>query len=313
MSSATPFLSAVPSSKRKRTRDDDDERESSEKRVRPHSHCEERPNSADMHSNRSFDPPADALSRPMSTPNITPSNTANSSPFSLHSTVPSPADDMDMDHEMADNFSLAGSHSPTSPAHPWSDAQFRPPKAHAPSPFMTDASPHYQLSGGRMPTPIYNNFPTAMPPPRESRTHSDVSAISIGDPAHLSPAFASRQTCPSMLQMWKRQEREEPRHSLPFSPISEGASDMDNSTLWTSSQLSRLSVSNDDGMDMDMDMETNEAPAPVDGGPVTPRTGRARSGAFTEKKRYVFGYREDCEKCRNRVPGHVSHFYRAEG
>lgn len=106
-----------------------------------------------------------------------------------------------------------------------------------------------------------------------------------------------------------------------------------------SSQLSRLSVSQDGMMDVDERMMWSQhsgmmqrsssslGPESAGGGltfdvtpptPTTPgRTGRARSGAFSasdggggEKggRRVVFGFREDCEKCRMRVPGHFAHF-----
>jgi hypothetical protein len=103
-----------------------------------------------------------------------------------------------------------------------------------------------------------------------------------------------------------------------------------------SSQLSRLSVSQGDGM-MELDASTawsqrSSSLDPGGGGeygrgglmfdvtpptPTTPgRTGRARSGAFSASstpqdkggRRVVFGYREDCEKCRMRFPGHFAHF-----
>lgn len=61
-------------------------------------------------------------------------------------------------------------------------------------------------------------------------------------------------------------------------------------------------------------------PTTATGTPQTPevhvRKQRARSGAFTSprdsdtSKKFSMGYREDCEKCRNRVPGHMNHFLR---
>ncbi|KAF2226494.1 hypothetical protein BDZ85DRAFT_293444 [Elsinoe ampelina] len=78
-------------------------------------------------------------------------------------------------------------------------------------------------------------------------------------------------------------------------------------TTAAGSQLSLLSVN-------DMD---------VDSGSVTPvrqgsdngsfmRRQRQRSGAFISPpevaKKIQFGYRADCEKCRNKVPGHMNHF-----
>lgn len=94
-----------------------------------------------------------------------------------------------------------------------------------------------------------------------------------------------------------RNRLEQRDHAMP-SPITEG--DMDATTTLTGSQLARLSVSGGEDMDTDEGLVVETS--------TTPRKGRARSGAFTEKRKYAVGYREDCEKCRNRVPGHYSHF-----
>lgn len=116
----------------------------------------------------------------------------------------------------------------------------------------------------------------------------------------------------------------------------DGAFDMDMSMSndFPSSQLSRLSVSQDAMMDVDngvhwsqnsgfLSTRQSSEGLTFDVTPPTPttpgRTGRARSGAFSasstphpqEKaggRRVVFGYREDCEKCRMRFPGHFAHF-----
>ncbi|KAH8732182.1 hypothetical protein GQ44DRAFT_766334 [Phaeosphaeriaceae sp. PMI808] len=82
------------------------------------------------------------------------------------------------------------------------------------------------------------------------------------------------------------------------SPISEDEDIPDTPTAITQSQLSRLSFSQDN-------MDTEDPPA-VSSSPA-PR-GRKRSGAFTGMARFSMGYRDDCEKCRQRVPGHYSHF-----
>ena len=99
-------------------------------------------------------------------------------------------------------------------------------------------------------------------------------------------------------------------------------------TEYASSQLERLSVSQgDDGMEWDsassvMNSQgyrqqgaTTDEGVDVETGavPPTPTTamkmGRARSDAITgSAKRVVFGYREDCAKCRARIPGHWAHF-----
>jgi hypothetical protein len=116
------------------------------------------------------------------------------------------------------------------------------------------------------------------------------------------------------------------------SPLIEDDDDLDlHMAEFPSSQLSRLSVSQDGMMDVDdgrvMWSQNTQRSSSNDGmsfdvAPPTPTTpgriGRARSGAFsasdgggTEGKggrRVVFGFREDCEKCRMRVSGHFAHF-----
>lgn len=72
------------------------------------------------------------------------------------------------------------------------------------------------------------------------------------------------------------------------------------------SQLSMLSVT-----DMDLDMDPPADPV-SQLEPVTVRKQRQRSGAFTSPretpKKFTMGYRDDCDKCRNKVPGHMNHF-----
>lgn len=90
------------------------------------------------------------------------------------------------------------------------------------------------------------------------------------------------------------------------SPISED--EPHTPTTAAGSQLSLLTVT-----DVDMDMDATEPPEPPDPvEPMTVRKQRQRSGAFTSprepSKKFTMGYRDDCEKCRNRVPGHMNHF-----
>ncbi|KAF2396264.1 hypothetical protein EJ06DRAFT_560205 [Trichodelitschia bisporula] len=81
--------------------------------------------------------------------------------------------------------------------------------------------------------------------------------------------------------------------------------------------LSRLSFGGEgEGMDVDYDgggvrsagLEGGDCWADGIVSPVTP--GRKRSGAMVngEKRKVFFGWREDCEKCRARVPGHLAHY-----
>jgi hypothetical protein len=100
-----------------------------------------------------------------------------------------------------------------------------------------------------------------------------------------------------------RQEIEDDRSRRMPSPISEDDDSPDTPTALTQSQLSRLSFSQTNVADQ---MDT-DGPATMFIVPPTPR-GRKRSGALTGMGRFIMGYRDDCDKCRQRVPGHYSHF-----
>ncbi|KAF2500558.1 hypothetical protein BU16DRAFT_557020 [Lophium mytilinum] len=126
-------------------------------------------------------------------------------------------------------------------------------------------------SGGRIPTPIHGAFYSRLP----TRSASDVSSMDLEDLSGL-PVLGR-----------KPHERD---RCMP-SPISEDEA--------TESQLSRLSVGGAEEMDME---DAVRSPSQ------TTKTGRARSGAFTDKRKFSMGYRDDCDKCRARVPGHYSHF-----
>lgn len=81
-------------------------------------------------------------------------------------------------------------------------------------------------------------------------------------------------------------------------------------TTLTGSQLSMLSVSD---MDIDGDGDGDVAtPGRHESDSVLVRKQRQRSGAFISTpeaaRKFSMGYRDDCEKCRNRVPGHMNHF-----
>ena len=89
------------------------------------------------------------------------------------------------------------------------------------------------------------------------------------------------------------------------SPISEDDDIPDTPTSFAQSQLSRLSVTSN--MDLASISEDSDM-APPPGVNTAPAKGRKRSGALSGKGRFSMGYREDCEKCRLRVPGHYSHF-----
>jgi hypothetical protein len=187
------------------------------------------------------------------------------------------SNDIDM---MADDVSIAGSTSPPSPY----NAQFiKPPKpAH-----LNPTPAAEQFNGGRIPTPMFGSFP---------QQHAL-------RPAPIAPPSG-------FLAAPLRHD-----HAIP-SPIRED--EMDADFAYAGSQLSQLSFI-EEGMDVDDEdvtvsslsspslprIMTTNLPPPS---PTTPRTGRARSGAITERRRFFMGYREDCEKCRMKVPNHFAHF-----
>ncbi|THX77518.1 hypothetical protein D6D04_06281 [Aureobasidium pullulans] len=183
------------------------------------------------------------------------------------------SDDMDMD--MRDDFEMAFSQSPELPAS-WKleNTPLRNPRM-----ALDDR-------GSRVPTPIA--LLTTRPKPTPLQGNTSASSTYVASTSMRARLAGSRERFPS--------------------PISED--EAHTPTTATGSQFSLLTVN-----DMDMDAETTPRPAPQ-----TPevhvRKQRARSGAFTSprdsdtSKKFSMGYREDCEKCRNRVPGHMNHFLR---
>lgn len=207
------------------------------------------------------------------------------SPASFMS-LPAPVEFADVDMNIDDNVSIAGSVSPES-TYQLHNSFLR----------ANNKESRDQFHGGRIPTPIHSSFQIGALP----RSLSLGLNNGFGDP--MLPGGFSRQHRPRLLN--------EADHSMP-SPITEDC--FEGPTEITSSQLSRLSVSHnsmddDDDMDMD-DMMSSQQQSP----PVSPtgrgRTGRARSDAIStgQSKRVVFGYRDDCAKCRARMPGHWAHF-----
>jgi hypothetical protein len=189
----------------------------------------------------------------------------------------------DADINMDEEVSIVGSNSPPSPYQ--QQTWLRPAKLNSPN-------VHENFSGGRIPTPIHSNFVIGVPP----RTAIAQSNNMLQD----EEAWSSRLT-----PIRQRPHLMENDHRMP-SPISEDY--IDATTDITSSQLSRLSFNGEDNMEMDIPAHSDAVV------PDTPtRTGRARSGAITagggqEKKRFVVGYRDDCDKCRAKVAGHWAHF-----
>ncbi|KAF5848606.1 hypothetical protein GGP41_009735 [Bipolaris sorokiniana] len=198
---------------------------------------------------------------------------------------------MDYDIDMDDDAD-ARSQPPESPAFSSFGSTFMRPPMLQPSLFNSDSA----TSNGRIPTPIHPCFRRGGMngvgyPISGSAGGLDIDSIRV--PPMQAPPPA-----------WKgpKQGLDEDRSRRMPSPISEDDDIPDTPTAQTQSQLSRLCVSPASTTDA-MDTETR----PTTASPNTPR-GRKRSGALTGMGRFSMGYRDDCEKCRQRVPGHYSHF-----
>lgn len=179
------------------------------------------------------------------------------------------SDDMDMD--MTDDFRMDLSQSPEQPSS-WmlQNTPLRNPRM-----ALDDR-------GSRVPTPTV--LVSSRPKPTPLQGNTSASSAYVASASMRARLAASKERFPS--------------------PISED--EPHTPTTVTGSQFSLLTVT-----DVDMDAASTPRPAPQ-----TPelhvRKQRARSGAFTSprdpSKKFSMGYREDCDKCRNRIPGHMNHF-----
>jgi len=141
----------------------------------------------------------------------------------------------------------------------------------SPGPFQSDPS---LTITGRIPTPIHSQFSASIRSDKPSRPRFSAIDESIED------------TC-------RRNRR------LP-SPISEGEASPAASTL----SFGEMS------MDVDLDKET-----PTKKGHSRSKHSIRQWGGYSDngpatpglKRNFTIGYRADCEKCRNRVPGHNAH------
>ncbi|KAJ4376458.1 hypothetical protein N0V83_001742 [Neocucurbitaria cava] len=236
--------------------------------------------------------------------------------------------DYDMDMEDEDDLDVR-SQPPESPAFSTSTSTlFMRPAMLKPSLFST--SSEAAANTGRIPTPIHPTFkrggmgmgmggmhglgyPTSGSAGGGLNTSTSgavggVSSMQGGGPPP--PPSARKggggQHRPDM-------ENNDPRSRRMPSPISEDEDIPDTPTALTQSQLSRLSFSHphppnsSDQMETEVSDSADSAAALALLPPPTPR-GRKRSGALTGMGRFSMGYRDDCEKCRLRVPGHYSHF-----
>lgn len=194
---------------------------------------------------------------------------------SIKSTVSeASSSDTDMDMDGPSDFRMSFSQSPEQSTSSW---MLRPSPIRNPRMILDD-------QGTRVPTPIVR--PALRP------QHTPVQGP-------IAPVVHSSNHDHPRTHLGHAMER------FP-SPISEDGPHTP--TTAAGSQLSLLTVT-----DIDMDMEPLDAPEPPDPPePVTVRKQRQRSGAFTSPreptKKLTMGYRDDCEKCRNRVPGHMNHF-----
>jgi hypothetical protein len=209
-------------------------------------------------------------------PNSTGSPVSLSSlPTLVESIADNEPDDIDMildDSQPVDEkkITILSAHSPPLPFNPL----HRPPRLKQQALMMLPPqSPRSALSSGRIPTPIHPSFPTTPSPlmntPRLVSPHL---------PASLYPSHSPNRPMPS--------------------PIREDIMD---------SQLSKLTF-NEENMEMDDNQLFSPTTSESQYG-LPARKGRARSGAITTINRRIFtGYLADCEKCRNKVPGHYIHF-----
>lgn len=192
--------------------------------------------------------------------------------------------DYSMDLDEDDSQSDVRSQPPESP---FGGAFFRPPTLNPTSSQLSDHS-----STSRIPTPIHPTFSRG----GMNGLSYPTSGSAGGVTSHALPPL------PGLTVRKNRQDQSADRSRRMPSPISEDEDIPDTPTALTQSQLSRLSFSHPNADEMETEGELSLALPP------TPR-GRKRSGALTGTPgRFSMGYRDDCEKCRQRVPGHYSHF-----
>jgi hypothetical protein len=195
----------------------------------------------------------------------------------------------DYDMEMDDDFDITSQ----PPQSPFANNLFmRPPMLNA-SLFGSDTL----NANSRIPTPIHPTF-----------KRGGMNGLGFPTSGSAGGSLNTNNCAPSMQaptpRKATRQDTNEDRTRRMPSPISEDEDIPDTPTALTQSQLSRLSFSQANPADQ---MDTEDMVPATLALPPTPR-GRKRSGALTGMGRFTMGYRDDCEKCRQRVPGHYSHF-----
>lgn len=207
--------------------------------------------------------------------------------------LPSPHGALDYAMQMDEEPDPVTSQPPGSPF----VANFRPAKLNF-NLFNRDQTKHGPEISHRIPTPIYSTFQNTGGMSGLGYPNSGFAGGMATSNGYLGvpPDLSSEAT----MGISHRRQRSQDRTIRMPSPISEDEDIPDTPTAQTQSQLSRLSVTTNYAADrMDMEMP------PPSG---TPTRGRKRSGALTGIGRFSMGFRDDCEKCRLRVPGHYSHF-----
>jgi len=222
-------------------------------------------------------------------------------------------------HDSHDTVSIVGSSSPPSPFKdtPSFARPVKPAMLQTQSLLPSVQPANEQFNGSRVSTPIFPSFAASLGGPPQLQQQS------LSAPASIQTAEESFVQAVTYL-MPRPKSGFENDYRLP-SPIHEDAMEI------ADSQLSRLSFHGDDGpastMDLGLDTSVGVRPAPrvdsaVDATAPVPlaRKGRARSGAISASpdaprswhglagRRFFMGYREDCEKCRMKIPGHFAHF-----
>ena len=218
---------------------------------------------------------------------------------------------VDEDMDMEDDDDVIGSQPPESP---FVATFMRPAKLN----FDSYGREHEVNNTGRMPTPIFPTFGGHRGPMNTSGMGGLTYPSSglaggmnltagngyLGIP--LNPILQAPPPSRKLAQIDEDRSRRMP------SPISEDDDLPDTPTALTQSQLSRLSMTSSyhhlEHMDMESGAHDGDSEMPPPGVVTTPTRGRKRSGALSGKSRFSMGYRDDCEKCRQRVPGHYAHF-----
>ena len=255
------------------------------------------------------------------TPVLSSVNLASKSRDVTSATAGSSSSDSDTDMDTGSDFRMAFSQSPEPPSPSWrlnpspirksrgavDDQHLISSLAESSEMALDHTLTSSTLGNLRMP---FNDHGLACPPLRNPRMAIDGRGAristpiiaSVAGPQHSSVQDHGAQGGPSVQPTASRSHLGFTMERFP-SPISED--EPHTPTTATGSQLSLLTMT-----DVDMDMEASEPTSQPE--VVTVRKQRQRSGAFISprepSKKFIMGYREDCDKCRDRVPGHMNHF-----